>query len=159
MQPTPVFLPGESHGQRSLAGYSPRNRKESDIPRVVTGASGIVLCGGMELRLLLELFTPSVCFLGVSSPALHPAPLARVPHFTALTLMLVSQEWTASFWKLRQSHSLLHHPCPEACLAPRECPQNSADTLQDRQGLHGLFACTGAEATAARVAGCFQCSA
>ena len=29
-QPTPVFLPGESHGQRSLAGYSPRGRKESD---------------------------------------------------------------------------------------------------------------------------------
>ena len=24
MAPTPVFLPGESHGQRSLAGYSPR---------------------------------------------------------------------------------------------------------------------------------------
>ena len=23
-QPTPVFLPGESHGQRSLAGYSPQ---------------------------------------------------------------------------------------------------------------------------------------
>ena len=23
MQPTPVFLPGESHGQRSLAGYGP----------------------------------------------------------------------------------------------------------------------------------------
>jgi len=22
-QPTPVFLPGESHGQRSLMGYSP----------------------------------------------------------------------------------------------------------------------------------------
>ena len=22
-QPTPVFLPGESHGQRSLVGYSP----------------------------------------------------------------------------------------------------------------------------------------
>ena len=29
-QPTPVFLPGESHGHRSLAGYSPRGRKESD---------------------------------------------------------------------------------------------------------------------------------
>ena len=26
-QPTPVFLPGESHGQRSLAGYSPQGRK------------------------------------------------------------------------------------------------------------------------------------
>ena len=30
MAPTPVFLPGESHGQRSLVGCSPRGRKESD---------------------------------------------------------------------------------------------------------------------------------
>ena len=28
-QPTPVVLPGESHGRRSLVGYSPRGRKES----------------------------------------------------------------------------------------------------------------------------------
>ena len=27
---TPVFLPGESHGQRNLAGYSPGGHKESD---------------------------------------------------------------------------------------------------------------------------------
>ena len=27
---TPVFLPGESHGQRSLVGYSPKGREESD---------------------------------------------------------------------------------------------------------------------------------
>ena len=26
--PTPVFLPGESYGQRSLVGYSPWGRKE-----------------------------------------------------------------------------------------------------------------------------------
>ena len=29
-QPIPVFLPGESHGQRSLVGYSPWGHKESD---------------------------------------------------------------------------------------------------------------------------------
>ena len=29
-QPTPVFLPGESHRQRSLAGYSPKGCKQSD---------------------------------------------------------------------------------------------------------------------------------
>ena len=29
-QPTPVFLPGESLGQRSLVGYSPWGHKESD---------------------------------------------------------------------------------------------------------------------------------
>ena len=30
-QPTPIFLPGESHGQRSLAGYSQWDRKVSDM--------------------------------------------------------------------------------------------------------------------------------
>ena len=30
-QPTPVILPGEFHGQRSLAGYSPWGCKESGI--------------------------------------------------------------------------------------------------------------------------------
>ena len=29
-QPTPVFLTGKSHGWRSLVGYSPWGRKESD---------------------------------------------------------------------------------------------------------------------------------
>ena len=28
--PLTVFLPGESHGRRSLVGYSPRGRKESN---------------------------------------------------------------------------------------------------------------------------------
>ena len=32
-QPTLVFLPGESHGPRSLAGYSPRGRKELDTTK------------------------------------------------------------------------------------------------------------------------------
>ena len=30
-QLTPVFLPGKSHGQRNLAGYSPRGRKDLDM--------------------------------------------------------------------------------------------------------------------------------
>ena len=29
-QPIPVFLPGEFHGQRSLAGYNPWGHRESD---------------------------------------------------------------------------------------------------------------------------------
>ena len=35
-QPTPVFLPGEFHGQRNLAGYSPWNHKESDMTEWLT---------------------------------------------------------------------------------------------------------------------------
>ena len=34
--PTPVFLPGEAHGQRNPVGYSPRGRKELDAPECLT---------------------------------------------------------------------------------------------------------------------------
>ena len=34
--PTPVFLPGESHGEMSLACYSPRGRKELDTTERIT---------------------------------------------------------------------------------------------------------------------------
>ena len=35
-EPTPVFLPGKSHGWRSLAGYSPWDHKESDMTEWLT---------------------------------------------------------------------------------------------------------------------------
>ena len=35
-QPTPVFLPGEFHGQRSLKGYSPWGDKESNMTEWLT---------------------------------------------------------------------------------------------------------------------------
>ena len=48
-QPTPVLLPGESHGQKSLVGYSPWGRKESDTTeRLGTNAHGAG--EGEELR-------------------------------------------------------------------------------------------------------------
>ena len=34
--PTPVFLPGELHGQRNVAGYSPWGSKESDTTEKLT---------------------------------------------------------------------------------------------------------------------------
>ena len=35
-QPTPVFLPGKSHGRRNLVGYSPWGRKELDTTERLT---------------------------------------------------------------------------------------------------------------------------
>ena len=35
-QPTPVFLPGEFHGHRSLVGYSPWGCKELDMTERLT---------------------------------------------------------------------------------------------------------------------------
>ena len=39
-QPTPVFLPGESHGRRSLVGYCSEGCKESDMTEQVTHSIG-----------------------------------------------------------------------------------------------------------------------
>ena len=36
MTTTPVFLPGESHGQRSLTGYNPWGCKELDMTERLT---------------------------------------------------------------------------------------------------------------------------
>ena len=35
-RPTPVFLPGQFHGQRSLADYSPQGHNESDTTERLT---------------------------------------------------------------------------------------------------------------------------
>ena len=37
-QPTPVFLPEKSRGQRSLVGYSPWGQKESDLTECLSTA-------------------------------------------------------------------------------------------------------------------------
>ena len=60
-QPTRVFLPGESHGQRSLAGHSPSGGRESDTTERLTIFTFTVSCArkigkkthdwGLRLRL------------------------------------------------------------------------------------------------------------
>ena len=42
-QPTPIFLPGEFHGQRNLVGYSSWGHKESDTTEPLTQIYYIVL--------------------------------------------------------------------------------------------------------------------
>ena len=45
MATTPVFLPGKSHGQRSLAGYGPQGCKESDMTEVTEHAHTLIQKG------------------------------------------------------------------------------------------------------------------
>ena len=55
-QHTPAFLPGESHGQRSLAGYSPWGHQESDTTERLNNNSPGSLhadCSGQGLTLHL----------------------------------------------------------------------------------------------------------
>jgi len=43
-QPTPLYLPGKSHGQRNLVGFSPVGRKEADMTEVTYHARIFSLC-------------------------------------------------------------------------------------------------------------------
>ena len=40
---TPVFLPGKSHGQRSLVGYSPWGCRELDMTERLSRQTGVLL--------------------------------------------------------------------------------------------------------------------
>ena len=54
---TPVFLPGKSHGQRRLVGYSPWGHKESDMYLfnilLIRSARGIFILRGLRQDLEL----------------------------------------------------------------------------------------------------------
>ena len=47
-QPTPVFLPGKSHGQRSLAGHSPWGCKELDTIEWLNNNRHVLLSPGLS---------------------------------------------------------------------------------------------------------------
>ena len=57
-EPTPVFLPGESHGQRSLAGYSPWGRKESNTTEATshTHSMSSAWCQWLHLRAIQTIY-------------------------------------------------------------------------------------------------------
>ena len=69
-QPTPVFLPGEFHRQRSLEGYSPWGHKESDASKYTT----------QHISIYPFLFCPSL------TPLLHPAFLPSLHKMNYLRL-------------------------------------------------------------------------
>ena len=57
-QPTPVFLPGKFHGQRSLVGYSPQGHKEGDTTQhahCITGNSHMFF-SKMSMQILCLFF-------------------------------------------------------------------------------------------------------
>ena len=70
-QTTPVFLPGDSHGQSSLVGYSPWDRTESDMTERLT-----LIFSGLAEDFFF--FWPHLEACGILSPrtGIGPEPLA-----------------------------------------------------------------------------------
>ena len=76
-KPTPVFLPGESHRQRSLAGYSPWVCKEQDTTEVIEHKHKSMLIsqtGPVSLFMLLLSHFSSVRLCATPQTAAHQAP-------------------------------------------------------------------------------------
>ena len=103
-QPTPVFLPGESHGQRSLADYSPWGHKQlvlteqlstnkwnnaicnMDVPQFssVQSLNHVWLCDPMDTRLPCPSPTPKACSNSCpSSQWCHPTISSSVVLFSS----------------------------------------------------------------------------
>ena len=97
-QPTPVFLPGESRGQRSLVAYSPWGRKESDTtehacicysqfniiywnhkPVFKSVFSDFCNCSKWSFRVSIETYSGWCCLLSPIIPV--PKSLARNFYF------------------------------------------------------------------------------
>ena len=78
-QPTPVFLPGESHGQRSLVGYSPWGRTTERLTHTISSLeespSKARLVGAQEMCFARWKMTEQSLDDGSScppTPPLHP---------------------------------------------------------------------------------------
>ena len=54
--PTPVILPGESHGQRSLIGYSPKGHKKSESKSVGLRIFCLELGGTLSMYTHMKLY-------------------------------------------------------------------------------------------------------
>ena len=80
-QPTPVFLPGEYHGQRSLVGYSPQGHKELGMTEWLTYTRACALLKGVSALDLSGMWGL------LPQPGIEPGPPAlaarSLSHWTA----------------------------------------------------------------------------
>ena len=112
-QPTPVFLPGESHGHSSLVGYSSWGLKESDMTKQFT----LLLL--LTPTLFYFFFLSKVCSLSYSSATLRiilPIKMALLLLLLLLLLLFVKQRHPLSQGELEDhlldfsSHIVVSHP-------------------------------------------------
>ena len=102
-QPIPVFLPGKSHGQRSLSGYSPWACKDSDMtepsmhthththtPQVLVSACGVPWTG-------IRLMPPALGAQSLRHWAAGVVP-SQVWHHLGLVSFFVSVMSSLLFW-------------------------------------------------------------
>ena len=88
-QPTAVFLPGESQGQRSLADYSPWVRKGSEVSE---GNHGLHITAQTELSAMMKIFCNILNSVATNHMWLlntwNVGTAAKAPSFTFCLILL-----------------------------------------------------------------------
>ena len=92
--PTPVFLSGKTHGQRSLVGYSPWGRKESDRTERLSTARHNIYVMIQTIPSLSVLCVCCCCYCLVSLPVLF---IFRVYHIKTVWSHDCFKSWAFTF--------------------------------------------------------------
>ena len=121
-QPTPVFLPGESHGQRSLVGCGPWGHKELDMTEVTQHTRKGNLTIAIKYTLLQQLNGSIFCktkhpnltiYCGFSAMfSVWHTPLC---HLAGWDYLLITAFWylsNSTFWVGSKVHMLHPKFCP-----------------------------------------------
>ena len=104
--PTPVFLPDELHGQRSLAGYSPQGGKKLDMTELLT----LLLSLPLQVSAASSAKSPQLC-LTLCDPIEGSPPGSSVPGI----LQARTLEWVAISFSNACMHAKLLQSCLTLC--------------------------------------------
>ena len=138
-QPTPVFLPGESHGWRSLVGYSPWGHKESDRTEVTEhilwnmGYAGIFPGGSISKETACNAGDPG------STPGSRRSPGEGNGNLLQYSCLEKSMA-TGPLWATLQGSTKRWTrltACVHAWLCPAVC--NPTDCSLPDSSVHGIF--------------------
>ena len=120
--PLQVFLPGKSHGQKSLAGYSPWSHKESDTIERLNNSNNIVFIAallqeGKKLEAFWDWANKSSCSVAKSHLPLCDPMDCCTPGFPVLHYL---PEFAQSIESVVLSNHLIL--CPHLLLLPSIFP-------------------------------------
>ena len=131
--PTPVFLPGKFHGQRSLVGYSPWGRKESDMTEhtahIYRMEEGRQDSGGGQLGLLYpgeQLIRGGCCWA-------PPTPPSQALVFPTPTTLGAETSWTSAATWGSPSMEKNHLTQSQVPLTPRATPSIHGPVSRNRE--------------------------
>ena len=107
-QPTPVFSPGESHGRRSLAGYSPWGHRESDTTELQNNKTSQTK--SVDIWLRVRCLLPSEDIQQSENCQLAGAPRKKFRH-QMMDLLSCSTVLELSIYPpIHPSHPPIHPP-------------------------------------------------